>query len=165
MLGESTLLRLETQLEVVPMLIRGVLPEALMSRRASGEWSVHENLAHLARHHAVFLERLQRILTENAPELERYRAEDDSAWPEWSGLSTGEVLNRLKTLRAEIIRLIMGLSEDDANRVGVHPLFGEMRIALWVEFFLLHEAHHLYKAMIRLGEANHRLGFDPAENR
>ena len=74
--------------------ISGVIPEALLTRRASAEWSVHENLAHLARHHKVFLERLQRILNENTPELDRYRAEDDSAWPEWSDLPTEEVLNR-----------------------------------------------------------------------
>jgi uncharacterized damage-inducible protein DinB len=158
MLGKSTLLRLETQLDVVPVLLSGALPNALMARGASGEWSVHENLAHLARHHAVFLERLHRILAENAPELDRYRAEDDSAWPQWSRLSTEDVLSRLRALRAEIIQLIRGLSEDDASRVGIHPLFGEMALALWLEFFLLHEAHHLYIVMIRLGEAHRIFG-------
>jgi DinB family protein len=157
MLSESTLLRLETQLEVIPMLLGVVTPEALRARTASGKWSAHENLAHLARHHAVFLERLNRILAENAPQLDRYRAEEDSAWPEWSGLSTEEVLSRLRDLRVEIIRLIKGLSEDEASQVGIHPLFGEMGVSLWVEFFLLHEAHHLYMVMIRLGEANRRL--------
>jgi uncharacterized damage-inducible protein DinB len=154
MLSQSTLLRLETQLDVLPELLSAAIPGALVARTASGEWSVHENLAHLARHHAVFLERLHRILSENAPEIGRYRAEEDSAWLEWSRLSTEEVLSRLRTLRAEIIRLISGLSRDDASRVGIHPLFGEMSIALWLEFFLLHEAHHLYIVMIRLGEAN-----------
>jgi DinB family protein len=157
MLSESTLLRLETQLDVVPMLLSGVAPEYLRAHTASGKWSAHENLAHLARHHAVFLERLNRILAENAPQLDRYRAEEDSAWPEWSGLSTEEVLSRLKTLRVEIIQLIKRLSEDEESRVGIHPLFGEMDVSLWVEFFLLHEAHHLYMVMIRLGEANRSL--------
>ena len=151
--GESTILRLETQLDVVSMLLSGATPEAMMSRAASGEWSVHENLAHLARHHAVFLERLHRILAEDAPRLGRYRAEEDSDWGEWSRLSTEEVVSRLKALRLEIIQVIQGLSEVDASRVGIHPLFGEMEVAGWVEFFLLHEAHHLYKVMIRLGEA------------
>jgi hypothetical protein len=36
-----------------------------------------------------------------------------------------------------------------------------MDISLWVEFFLLHEAHHLYMVMIRLGEANRSLGPHP----
>jgi len=153
MLTQSTLLRLETQLDVIPLLLSGATPEAVMARPASGQWSAHENLAHLARHHDVFLERLHRILGESAPQLGRYRAEEDSAWPEWSRLSTEEVLIRLQTLRGEIIGLIKGLSRTEETRVGVHPLFGEMSLTLWVEFFLLHEAHHLYVVMTRLGQA------------
>lgn len=156
MLTQSTLLRLETQLEVIPLLLTGAASEAIMARPASGQWSAHENLAHLARHHDVFLERLHRILGESAPQLGRYRAEEDSAWPEWSCLSVEEVLIRLKVLRGEIIRLVKGLSQAEESRVGIHPLFGEMSLALWVEFFLLHEAHHLYVVMTRLGQAKER---------
>jgi hypothetical protein len=29
----------------------------------------------------------------------------------------------------------------------VHPLLGPMPIPLWLEFFLLHEGHHLYTIM------------------
>jgi hypothetical protein len=36
-----------------------------------------------------------------------------------------------------------------------------MSLARWVEFFLLHEAHHLYVAMTRLGQAKRRLGLPP----
>lgn len=157
MIGESTLLRLETQLEVIPVLLSGATPDAVLFRTSSGKWSAHENLAHLARHHAIFLERLNRILAENSPELGRYRAEDDSAWPEWSCLPTEEVLSRLTALRAEIVHFIKELSEEETNRAGIHPLFGEMSLSRWIEFFLLHEAHHLYVVMIRLGEARRSL--------
>jgi uncharacterized damage-inducible protein DinB len=153
MLNQNTLLRLETQLEVIPFLLIGATSAAISARPTSGQWSALENLAHLARHHEVFLERLHRILEENAPQLGRYRAEEDLAWPEWSSLSLEEILARLKTYRAEIISLITGLSQAETDRVGIHPLFGEMTLARWVEFFLLHEAHHLYVVMLRLGQA------------
>ena len=153
MLAQSTLLRLETQLEVIPLLLGDVTTEAIMARPVSNQWSALENLAHLARHHEVFLERLHRILNESAPQLGRYRAEDDPSWPEWSSLSVEEVLIRLEDLRGEITGLVGELSEAEASRVGIHPLFGEMSLALWVEFFLLHEAHHLYVVMTRLGQA------------
>ena len=155
MLPESTLRRLETQLDLVPFLLRGFTPESMMARSASGEWSAHENLAHLARQHSVFLERLQRILAEDAPELGRYRAEEDTSWSEWSSLPTDEVIIRLNTLRAQILQFMSGLSNADVKRVGIHPVLGQMDITHWVEFFLLHEAHHLYKVMIRLGETKH----------
>jgi DinB superfamily len=79
MLARSTLLRLETQVEAMHLLLSGAAPDAIMARPASGQWSAHENLAHLARYHEVFLERVHRILDENAPQLGRYRAEEDSA--------------------------------------------------------------------------------------
>ena len=157
MLTQSTLVRLETQMEVISLLLRGATSEAIMARPVSAQWSAHENLAHLARHHEVFLERLHRILNESAPQLRQYRAEEDSAWAEWSSLSVEEVLIRLKALRVKIISLAKGLSQAEARRVGIHPLFGEMSLALWLEFFLLHEAHHLYIVMTRLGQAKRSL--------
>ena len=157
MLTRSTLLRLETQLEAVPLLLSGATSEAILLRPPSDQWSAHENLAHLARHHRIFLDRLQRILTESAPQLGQYRAEEDSIWPEWSALSTEQVLNRLGTLRGEIINVVNVLTPAETSRVGIHPLFGEMSLALWLEFFLLHEAHHLYVVMTRLGQAKRSL--------
>jgi uncharacterized damage-inducible protein DinB len=162
MLSQSTLLRLETQPEVIPALLSSATPEAVMARPASGQWSAHENLAHLARHQTVFLERLRRILGESAPQLGRYRAEEDPAWHEWSCLSTAEVLSRHQAARTEFIRFGKGLSHTDARRIGIHPLLGEMSLAFWVEFFLLHEAHHLYVVMTRLGQAKRSLGIPSA---
>ena len=162
MLSESTFLRLETQLEVIPLLLSSATAETVMARPRSNQWSAHENLAHLARHHEVFLERLHRILNENAPQLGRYRAEEDPLWPEWSSLPTEEILSRLKSLREQIKSLVRRLSPAEANRVGVHSLFGEMNLALWIEFFLLHEAHHLYIVMTRLGQAQRSLSPGPA---
>jgi uncharacterized damage-inducible protein DinB len=161
MLTQSTLLRLETQLDALPLLLSGAPPEAMMAHPISNQWSAHENLAHLARHHELFLQRLHRILSEGAPQLGQYRAEEDPSWPDWSCLATDEVLIRLKALREEIISLVRGLSEAEATRVGIHPLFGEMSLGLWVEFFLLHEAHHLYVVMTRLGQAKRSLSPEP----
>jgi hypothetical protein len=151
MMSENTLRRLETQLEVIPVLLAGASEESIVARPISGQWSARENLAHLARHHAVLLERLHRILEEDSPNLGRYRAEEDPAWPEWSGLSLQEILARLKVLRPEIVDLARGLSDEESNRTGVHPLLGKMSLSRWMEFFLLHEAHHLYIVMLRLG--------------
>jgi hypothetical protein len=33
--------------------------------------------------------------------------------------------------------------------VGVHPHLGPFAVTDWVEFFLLHEAHHLYQVLNR----------------
>lgn len=145
--------RLANQLHGLRLLLTEAGSEALRQRPPSGKWSAHENLAHVARHHEVMLDRLDRILTEDRPALDRYRAEEDPAWPTWAELSTEEVVRRLKVLRGDLMARVESLSERELGRSAVHPAFGELSVALWLEFFLLHEAHHLYVAMARLAEA------------
>ena len=77
----ALLARLETQLEALDLILARATPAALDARPRPEEWSARENLAHLARHHAVFLERLRRLLAEERPALGRYRAEEDPEWP------------------------------------------------------------------------------------
>jgi len=150
---DSMYSRLETQLESLDVVLAGATTALVDWRPASGDWSARENLAHLARHGTVFLERLDRILNEDTPKLGRYRAEDDPEWPQWSGLPLDEVLRRLKAARRRLIAWVRAVSPDQMSRTGLHPAFGAMTIPQWLEFFLLHEAHHLYTAMLRTAEA------------
>jgi len=149
-LPESTSVRLATQFDALSTILRDASPAALTRRPPSGDWSAHENLAHLARHHEVMIDRLRRILAEDAPCFPRYRAEDDPEWPAWPRQSPDAVIARLAALRAELVELVRPLGPDRLNRVGVHPVFGLMTIPLWLEFFLLHEAHHLYVVLNRV---------------
>jgi hypothetical protein len=142
--------RLRTQLEAVVTVLGEASPEAIARRSSTGKWSAHENLAHLARHHEVMLERLRRVLNEDRPNLPRYRAEDDPEWERWRTLPLDEVLSLLRAQRSEIVRLVDGLDDDDLARIGVHPTLGPLRVPEWLEFFLLHEGHHLYQAMLRV---------------
>jgi hypothetical protein len=142
--------RLRSQLEAVVTILGAASPEVVRLRSPEGKWSAHENLAHLARHHEVMLERLRVILNEDRPRLSRYRAEDDAEWASWRALPLDEILSLIKAQRAEIVRLVDGLDEDDLARVGVHPALGPLTIPEWLEFFLLHEGHHLYQVMLRV---------------
>src|SRR6185312_12396877 len=64
----SRLQRCETQLQdFLAEALRGVQPDSLSATMIPGKWSAHQNLAHLARYHQIFLERINRILAEEAP--------------------------------------------------------------------------------------------------
>ena len=62
-------------------------------------------------------------------------------------LPTTEILESLRSLRAQLVR------EADrafSRRTLAHrdsSKFGEMTLGIWLEFFLLHEAHHLLSVM------------------
>src|SRR5713226_935981 len=94
-LSPSSAARLATQLECLPALLEGAAPGALDRRTRSGKWSVRENLAHLARHHRVMLDRVRKVLAEDRPRLPRYAAEEDAEWPAWAALPVDEVRGRL----------------------------------------------------------------------
>jgi hypothetical protein len=151
MLSTSTRLRLESQLEALPLIVGSASPSALATQSPSGKWSVARNVAHLARVQEVFAnERIRRILTEECPRFGRYRAEEDPIWPAWLSLSYSTALERLHLGRRQLIELVSSLSSEQQARVGSHPLLGDAPIPLWLEFLLLHEAHHLYVIMRRV---------------
>jgi DinB family protein len=153
MLPETTAVRLRTQLDVLPLILAGAAGDggvdaaAAEWRPAPGKWSAREQLAHLARHHEVTAERLRLILAEPEPALPRYRAEEDPEWPRWAALPLGTITSELTARRAELVASVAAIPPADLARRGVHPVLGAMPIPLWLEFFLLHEAHHLFVTM------------------
>jgi len=58
--------------------------------------------------------------------------------------SLKELLEDLSTQRFLINNHITNLSETTLRREGIHPLYGSFSISQWADFFLLHEAHHLF---------------------
>lgn len=108
------------------------------------KWSIHDNITHLAKYQPLFIERINKILKENTPEFGRYRAEDDIDFETWRAWSTEQLLERLKQDREKLVELVTGLDENQVTRIGIHKKFGELSIEMWLEFFLLHEAHHIY---------------------
>jgi hypothetical protein len=143
--GVSRLDRCESQLrDFLDECLRGVAVEKILEQPPSGKWSANENLAHLGRYHEIFLERIDRILKEPNPVFERYRAEEDPRWEEWRMLGYKEVAGKLAGLREKLMARLKSLTPEDWEQTGAHSKFGEMSLALWLEFFLVHEAHHLY---------------------
>jgi uncharacterized damage-inducible protein DinB len=141
----SRLQRCETQLrDFLDEALRGVPVEMILEQAVPGKWSANENLAHLGRYHEIFLERIERILAEENPAFSRYRAEDDPQWEAWRTLAYKEVAEKLASLREMLVARLKALSAADYKRTGTHSKFGEMSLSLWLEFFLVHEAHHLY---------------------
>lgn len=141
----SRLHRCETQLrDFLDEALKGVPEEKILDPPTSGKWSANENLAHLGRYHEIFLERIERILKEKNPTFGRYRAEEDGQWEAWRSLSYKEVAAKLASRREMLIARLKSLTVEDYGRSGTHSKFGEMALALWLEFFLVHEAHHLY---------------------
>jgi hypothetical protein len=136
--------QLEAQHQSLLELVHGRTEEDLLRQGPNGAWSAHDHLAHLGRFHEVMLLRLDQIRDENRPAFEPYRAERDPAWPGWQGLETSAIMEKLAELRRALIDRVASMSPVEAERIGIHQVFGLLPVRLWIEFFLAHEGHHHY---------------------
>lgn len=146
--------RLKSQHTAIAPIIAKLSERQLHYRLESGKWSIHDNIAHLAKYQPVFLERINTILSTNEPSFGRYKAEEDNSFNIWREFSTGKLIEKLGAGRETIFERITGLSETELNRTGNHPAFGKLTVVEWTEFFLLHEAHHLF-TIFKLANSEH----------
>ena len=144
LLPKPTLDRLKNQHEVIDLLISGLSEVELKIRPIPDKWSVYENIAHLACYQPRVIARTEKILVEDNPAFEGYIPADDPEFSKFLSMSVEELLAHQKEKRSEIVNLIRNLSDEQMNLTGTHSKFGRMNISEWTEFFLLHEAHHIY---------------------
>lgn len=109
-----------------------------------GKWSIFENIVHLQTYQHTFIERTKQILTGNDPTFSRYTAEADPLFHDNCEKSSREVFQDLLSTRKEMVAGILSLPPADFAKTGKHPSYGHMNLMQWINFFLLHEAHHLF---------------------
>jgi hypothetical protein len=143
-LSASIQTRLRHQHQTIRELIDPLTELQLKQRINPGKWSAFENIAHLACYQPVFLHRLERIQSENNAIFGRYVAEEDPDFPGYGQQQLSRLLGDIDANRKMIITLFDGLNEPTLQRTGTHARYGLLAIPKWTEFFLLHEAHHLY---------------------
>lgn len=152
-MSNTLLTRLELSLSGLRQVLGQATPAQIRQRSLPDKWSAHENFAHLAHFTTITQTRLQRILAEDSPQIERLKPDQEPAFLALVELSPEEVLNQLKQLRAQLNQQVAVLSETQLDRIGVHSAAGPMPLREWLELFLVHESHHLYLAFWRIREA------------
>lgn len=136
--------RLQYQHKSLVDMIDG-LSEAQIRRQVNpGKWSIFEHIVHLQTYQHVFVDRVRQILEGNNPSFGRYSAETDPAFTDNTRKTFREIMHDLITLRKEITAGFFSFIESDFNKTGTHPLYGGMNLLQWLNFFLLHESHHLF---------------------
>lgn len=93
---------------------------------------------------------MQQINAQDAPSFSRYVADEDPGFADWTRLSFQTLAERMRGERAALNAFLSILHEEQLTRIGLHPVYGPLTTEGWTEFFLLHEAHHLF-TILRLG--------------
>ena len=139
-------------------IIDGLSEEQIRRNVLPGKWSIFENIVHLQTYQHVFCARLKKILLEDNPSFPRYTADADPLFLDNCHKSTREIMQDFITMRKEMAVGSLGLQEKDLDRKGTHPVYGTMKITQWLNFFLLHEAHHLFTIFKLTGELKNEAG-------
>ncbi|HVV07483.1 MAG TPA: DinB family protein [Puia sp.] len=140
----SILTRLQHQHEALPEITGGLTEQQLQQRINPEKWSAFENIAHLAAYQPMFLARLERIAAEDAPSFERYVAEKDPLFPDYLNIPLPSLLDRIADAAEQITIRLTALNDTGLLRTGLHPRYGKLTVPQWAQFYLLHEAHHLF---------------------
>ena len=143
MISDFQLSRLYHQPEGLEQILSKVPAELMEKEIRLGKWSIKENIAHLARYQKESVDRVNRILKEKEPSLKRYIAEEDEKFPPTVSLPMDSLLIQLKEDREQFHAILKTLTDDQLSRTGRHPVLGMLTLSEWIEFFLLHEAHHM----------------------
>ena len=136
--------RLQYQHKTLMDIIDGLSDEQIRRQINTGKWSIFENIVHLQTYQHIFIQRVKQMLEGNDPSFPRYTAEADPLFLDNCGRSTREVMQDLITVRKEMAAEMLNFPPTDLAKTGTHPVFGKMTLLQWLNFFLLHEAHHLF---------------------
>ena len=125
-------------------MIDGLSDEMIRRQVVTGKWSIFENIVHLQTYQHTFCARMKKLLDGNNPEFSRYTAEGDPSFADNCHKSMREIMQDLLSVRKQMLAEISSFPDPDFNKTAVHPLFGKMTLSQWLNFFLLHEAHHMF---------------------
>ena len=151
-LPSSVSTRLQYQHKSLLDIIEGLSDVQIRKQVNPGKWSIFENIVHLQTYQHMFIERVRLMLTEDNPLFSPYTAEADPLFHDNRGLTTREVMQDLLVTRKELSSAILSFKETDFEREARHSTYGNMKLPLWLNFFLLHEAHHLFTIFKMAGE-------------
>ncbi|HEX4875793.1 MAG TPA: DinB family protein [Chitinophagaceae bacterium] len=143
-LSSAVSTRLHYQHKVLMEIIDGLSDDQIRRQLYAGKWSIFETIVHLQTFQHKFNNRVKQILENNNPVFEKYTAEADPFFQDNCHKSTREVMQDLIGVRKEMAAKILSLPEKEFDKTGTHTKYGKMSLHQWLNFFLLHEGHHLF---------------------
>ncbi|NOT50067.1 MAG: DinB family protein [Chitinophagaceae bacterium] len=144
--------RLHYQHKSLVDMIDGLSDEMIRRQVIPGKWSIFENIVHLQTYQHTFTSRVKQILENDKPSFTRYTAEGDPMFLDNCTKSVREIIQDYLSFRKDLYTEISSFNERDLAKTGNHPVYGKMNLLQWLNFFLLHEAHHMFAIFKLSGE-------------
>lgn len=138
-----------------PALLRFILQDVTQEQAINawdGEWNVVFVVCHLRDLEAAYLHRLHMMLNEDNP---TFPGNDNDALAmehDYAHADLQVALAEFEALRREFIALLRSLSEEQWERRGQHPYFGETTILTQAVNNAIHDLDHIEQIARALGK-------------
>ncbi|HWR33910.1 MAG TPA: DinB family protein [Chitinophagaceae bacterium] len=136
--------RLHYQHKSLVDMVDGLSDEMIRRQITPGKWSIFEHIVHLQTYQHTFISRIKQLLDGSNPSFSRYTAEADPLFDDNCHKSVREIMQDLLGIRKKMLAEISSFPDSDFSKTAIHPAYGKMNLAEWLNFFLLHEAHHMF---------------------
>src|SRR5262245_54949772 len=110
---QTLIASLEAAPGIIIGLIREVAPQNLKRRPAPNKWSAHEHACHITTGHAVFLSRLELMLSDPLPKIKSMMPSPDEQAGSLLNVDLDEALSRYVRERAVVVQRLKELSAED----------------------------------------------------
>ncbi|MDB5200434.1 MAG: DinB family protein [Chitinophagaceae bacterium] len=140
----KTIQVLERTPRVLEDLLSGHTDEWIMNNEGEDTWSPYDIVGHLIHgEHTDWMGRLDSILNK---EDKRFVPFDrDAVFKESDRKSLQQLLSEFKELRKKNLQKLSGLNltDDDLNKTGIHPEFGEVTLKQLLSTWTVHDLTHI----------------------
>ena len=137
-------IRLKQQHPGIHHIIKGLDEAALRRRPQPDKWNIVDNIAHIASYQLLFTERMQKTIAGESLTFGGYVPEQDARFLEMQKWPVTELLASLEKDGLNLYTLLNNSSAEQLSNTATHLKYGSMNVTSWAEFYLLHEAHHMF---------------------
>lgn len=123
--------------------VQELSPAQLITPFLAGEWTVAQNVHHLADSHMNAYVRCKRIATEEQPLLVPYDQDRWAALPDSQQADLTASLALLHSLHRRWVGFWHGVAETGWSRVGQHPEYGPLTLDEQLRRYVAHGVGHL----------------------
>jgi hypothetical protein len=127
----------------IEKLVKGLSATELTTHYMPNEWTVAQNVHHLADAQMQLYARCKMMKTEHKPLLKPFAQDEWAKLPDGMAANVGDSIALLKALYARAIPFFESLTEADLAREGVHLEYGLMTLGAWMQRFANHGEMHV----------------------
>jgi len=130
---------------IITGLVREVPAKNLKRRPSADKWSAHEHACHISGEDAIYLARLDLMLSEADPYIKSDLPSAEEQAGSMLNIDLDEALDRYARERTRLVERFSELSDKDWQKTAKHEAFSHYSVFILFRDLLLHEMLHAYR--------------------